>query len=505
MPRIAFNKYYKFFFFAILLFLLSKAFSYQRWLGFDQIPKPTIFDERDYAYAGYTFRKTGIPTAWSTMDVYKILDVKYPINNRDFDGLSITFDNKTPSFSNRELFNYPKTHVIELDVGKGKEQIRLVQPFLDHPIFGSYIFSLGIKNNPQFFDQIRVEDFRQVSVYVSIVTAVLLFLFSYLLYGNFVISLFAFIIYSTIPTFILSSRYALLENLLIPFYLLSLSFLLLYQKLKNKPLSWLFLLLSGVSTGLAFLTKEAGIFILFASILFLFKNKLPPKKYLLILLPFTLITLIYYSYAFLLSPELLSKLLFDQANRGFFGPLNFLFSITMLRFEDFPIDSYWLWGAVSLLIIVLRNPKVHQVLSTSFVSFLVVYLILGGLNYPWYILPFLPIFITAAAYELYHLFTSPTIVSLSSLFLLAFPSSFYWGYMVHNEGTNTVSVYRLFLLFYISITILIHTKYIQNKYFKLIWPLIFLAIIYQMNKWNLQSFQYMISNWDNFPAHLSIK
>lgn len=279
---------------------------------------------------------------------------------------------------------------------------------------------------------------------------------------------------------------------------------MLYIKFKQHKYSWLILILSGVTAGLAFLVKVAGAFIIPVCLYILYENKVSFKKYLHFLLPFSLVTLAYYSYAYYLAPDLITRLLFNQANRNFFGPLNIFYSLITIRFQNFPLDTYWFWGFISLLIISIRNYSKHYILTISFVSFLMVYLLLGGVNYPWYPLPFLPIFISAAAYETYSLLKHPSLVSLFSFFILPFSSSFYWGYMVYRQNENNISIYRLFLLLFVFLVLLTQNKIPKLRKYSFIWVLVFILVLYQINKWNLQAYQYILANWNELPVELTV-
>ncbi|MGI5841366.1 MAG: hypothetical protein ACOX6N_04065 [Patescibacteria group bacterium] len=133
-----------------------------------------------------------------------------------------------------------------------------------------------------------------------------------------------------------------------------------------------------------------------------------------------------------------------------------------------------------------------------------VYLLLGGVNYPWYPLPFLPIFISAAAYETYSLLKHPSLVSLFSFFILPFSSSFYWGYMVYRQNENNISIYRLFLLLFVFLVLLTQNKIPKLRKYSFIWVLVFILVLYQINKWNLQAYQYILANWNEPPVELTV-
>jgi len=498
-----FNRLIILFLITLSVIFLSSKYYHLKWLGYESIPGTTdILDERNYAFAGYTFRKTGVPTAWTNMDIYKDLADTKKHTNIAFNGLHITSNGQNPNLKNISDFNYPVYTITEIDIGKGKDTVRLVQPFLDHPILGSYLYSLRISNNPQNYSQLQSADYRYISLIASVISGVLIFISAYLIFKNLAISFFSLAIYSTVPIYILSSRYALFENLLIPIYLGSIILLTLYTSKKLNIL----LLLIGLLAGLAFNIKETGIFVLIFSIIFLLKEKISFKKLLLVLLPFLILTLIYYGYAFYLSPDLLYQLLFSQANRGFYGSLNFISSIKNLAFHNFPIEGYWLWGFISLITLDMKR-RSHYILKLSAVTYILVFIFFGGSNYPWYYLPLVPSFVLASAYQLEQLFVSPTYSRAFLFFFFPFCTSFYWGYSVFHPSSNLINIFRIILLGYFSLTfsyiylkkINYPLKFINPILLRTLWFLVLIIIIFQVNKWNWQSFLYITANWNQLP------
>lgn len=493
------NKIISIIIFIILIFLSKKLF-FNKWIGYESIPNTYIFDEHDYSFVGYSFRKTGVPTGWSTMNVYKELDdQKNNTLDIQFNGINITSNGNSPNLKNISDFNYPVTIVTDVNIGKGLETIRIVQPFFDHPIFGSWLFSLKTKN-AKTFDQVQPKDYRQISLYLSIITGLLLFSFTYSLFRNLIISFISFIIYSVVPEYILMSRFALLENIIIPLSLLSFLLINISQKLRNK---WnnVFLLLSGFFSGLAFLTKESAIFIIITILIILKIQKYSIKKILIYLLPIFVLSLLYYGYMYYLSPDLFFKLLFDQANREWFGPLSFFYQIVQPNFSGFPKSGYWLFGLVSLFILFFKNQKKYFNLILPFATYLFVFLFMGGLNYPWYYLPLLPYIIIASAVMVYKIFTKPNLSSVSLFYLLIFCSSFYWGYFVFHQSQNNYLFFRISLLLFLILFII--RKFKITKYSNLLWSIFFIVVLFQVYQWNNQGFLYIISNWNKLPANFS--
>ncbi|HOG37299.1 MAG TPA: glycosyltransferase family 39 protein [Candidatus Woesebacteria bacterium] len=480
-----------------ILSLLSYKFFFNKWIGYEAIPNTFIFDEHDYPFVGYSFRKTGVPTGWSTMEIYKELDDKKDNSNLSFDGISINTQGQKPNLKNKQLFNYPVTTVIDVDIGKGKETIRIVQPFFDHPIFGSWLYSLPIKNIEKF-DDIKPSDYRKVSLIISVITGFSIFLFSFLLFKNYFISFLSFFLYSNVPEFVLMSRFALFENILIPLSLITFSLIILFNKYKSK---YIFLLLAGLFAGLSFITKESGIFIFLTGLIFLVKEKINKKTFLSYIIPFVLISISYYIYMYYLSPDLFFKLLFSQAHREWFGSLSFFHQIIQPNFSGFPKSGYWLFGIISIFILSIKNYKKYIVLLTPFIIYLFIFLFLGGLNYPWYYLPFLPFIIIASSVLIYNLVILPNLGNFTLFFLLVFSSSFFWGYSSFHDSQKSFLIYRILLLFFTLIFFIRKKK--VTKFYYYIWLTFVLMIFYQVNKWNQQSLLYMISNWGNFSPNLS--
>ncbi len=502
----------------VLLAFFSKKLFYFRWIGYELIPQTTnILDEKNYVAAGYSFRKTGIPTAWSNLNSYKKLaDEKKITGVVDFNNVSITLNGQEPDFQNRKLFS-PIVYVTNTDVGKGQESILLVQPFLDHSFLSGVFYSLWTKGQPSHFADFKVADFRKGALFLGVFTGILIFFCAFLLTKNWLISFFSFFIWSIAPTYVLASRYALIENFLIPLSLLTLAFLIIFQKYR-KSLLWL--VLAGITTGLAISTKESGIFVLLMGILILIKERLPFKKFLFYLGSSLVIGSSFYLYALWLAPDLGLELFFNQTGRIFFGPLNFLYSAVQIPFEGFPLDGFWLWGLLLIPLSFFRKDKLFPVLI-GFFSYLIIFLIFGGRNYPWYYLPFIPFVILVAGQELHLLLTKPNLVSLLLFFLLPFSTAMFWGWTVYQKGSQ-VGFYRLALATFLLAFLWFKLKEVNwQKYkekfpskfrflikifqfkeglvFSWAWYAFFGVILYFTYKWGGRGIQYIIANWNNLP------
>lgn len=508
----------------VLLAFFSKKLFYFRWIGYELIPPTTnILDEKNYVAAGYSFRKTGIPTAWSNLNSYTVPKEKKEDKVVEFNNISLTVNGQEPNLKNRELFDYPIFYVTNTDVGKGQESILLVQPFLDHSFFSGVFYSLWTKSQPTHFADFAVGEFRQGALFLGVLSGLLIFLCAFLLTKKWLVAFFSFFIWSLAPTYVLASRYALIENMLIPFSLLTLIFLIVFQKYQKKIL-WL--ILAGLATGLALATKESGLFVLLMGIFILIKERFSWKKWLSYLGPSLVIGSSFYLYTLWLAPDLWTELFFNQTGRGFFGPLNFLYSSRQIPFEGFPLDGFWLWGLILIPLSFFRKEKLSPVLI-GFLSYLLVFLFFGGLNYPWYYLPFIPFLVLVSGQELYSLLNKPNLVSLLLFFLLPFSTIMYWGWIVFNKE-GQINLYRwslvIFLLaflcfklkdiswqrykgkFYLKLKPLIKILQFKEGIIpKIIWSVFFAAILFLTFRLSGRSLQYIIANWGHLPEPFFFK
>jgi len=254
--------------------------------------------------------------------------------------------------------------------------------------------------------------------------------------------------------------------------------------------------------------------------LILIRERLSWKKWLSYLEPSLVIGSSFYLYALWLAPDLWKELFFNQTGRIFFGPLNFLYAVAQIPFEGFPLDGFWLWGLILIPLFFFRKEKITPVLI-GFLSYLLVFLIFGGQNYPWYYLPFVPFLVLAGGHELHLLLTKPNLASLLLFFLLPFSTVMFWGRTVYRED-NQVGFYRLTLAVFLLAFLWFKLKEInwqkakgkfpsklrflikifqfkEGLVFSWSWYAFFGVILYFTYQWGGRSIQYIIANWNHLP------
>lgn len=492
----------------IVLFFILKHSFYLRSIGYDQIPETyVILDERTNVWHGLSISQTGVPAAWSNLNVYMQQNF-----GGEVDGLNVKIDGKKPNLTNFSTFPKPGVAVSEYDFGRGLRHLRFVQPYLDHPPFGALVLSSFVKEDVKTFSDLTPAAFRRGSLWLGILTGLLTFIVGWQITKNPLVGLLASAIYSSVPTYILLSRYALLENVLSPIILASVSMLILAKsylerQTDRKYLFKILLVLAGVFCGLAALTKIVGWFMLIIGILLLVYWRINYKQILFFFIPATFVGLLYFAWGLYLDPKLFIDIFrYQSIDRGFVGSLNFLTAAKGIGILNFPFDGWWIGGFVSLLLVPFKKEYIPVIFSVA--AILITTLVLGGANYPWYYIPLIPFMCVMTAVLIWRVVFQPNFLSIIIFFLVFFSSSFFWGYGVFQAdklSTNYMQpyqTYRLALIVFLLLGLLsiFSTRFKFQKLYLGIWFIFMLVVVYQLWEWNTQSVLFILSHWGKFPT-----
>lgn len=460
-----------------------------RKMGYDYVPISESTDEIDNSLVGVSLRKTGKPMGWS------IFEGRYRekgILASDMKGFSL-LDKQGETADIGEILLY----TTQLDLGKGPEHTTLIQPYADHPLLGSFLIGIGQIDN---IEQINLTTSRKNLIATGVVTGILTYIFIWLLSGNALTGMIGWSIYTLSPSIFLSSRYAFLENMLIPFSLAAFCSLLVVEKTKSEKWKVITLLLAGVITGLAINVKEVGVYILITGVIYLLQTLKSKKKLWLYLLPaITVGSLSYLFHLLMLRGEYLSILL-EQANRAYHGPLGLWKMITGLKFENFPIDGYWLYGVISLIVFSLRKNKKYLLLTISWWVYMVVMGLLGNEYYPWYGLALVPLVVAGGSLMVGELIKKPSWMNLILFLILPMSTSLFWGKYFIDSQINHSNHFRVTILLILILGyIFIKEKKLQGTK-KWIWAAIVLGIFIRMGVLNIRGIQTYFQKYENIPT-----
>lgn len=493
------NKFTTLFFWLVLLFISLSVGNSLRTAGYNKTPETyIILDEHTNVWHGLSLRRTGIPTAWSILGFY-IDQSKITGAGGNIDGLNLSVDGVKPLLPNYSSFPKPVINVTEFDFGRGLSHTRLVQPYLDHPPFGAYVLALFVPENVKTFKDVTDYDLRQSSLYLGIITQLLIFILAFQITKKPFVGLVASTIYGSVPSFVLLSRYALLENVLTPLILAS-TVLIIFAKEKlerNKSQNIVLslLLVAGLFAGLGALTKLVGWVFILSGVVILYIFKFRLKQILFYLIPAVAVGSLYLIWGLYLSPKLFIDLFITQSQRDFIGSINLLVTLFGVNIYRFPVDGWWVGGFLSLLFV--PKLKKYMPIGVSVVSILVSALLIVGSNYPWYFIPLVPFMSIASAVLFDKFMTRPSLKSTLLIFFTFVSSSFYWGYGVY-QSIQPFNIYRLlFILFVLTGVLSFAIK--KNKKYIFLWHIFVGVLLIGLFLLNRRSVFYILENWGKLP------
>lgn len=491
----------------VLLIISVMQGNFLRKIGYFRTPEPyVILDEHTNVWHGLSIRKTGIPTAWSILSVYKENSLKYG-SGGGIEGFLIKPAGINPALLGYREVKSPVTAVFEKDLGKGVNHIPLVQPYLDHPPLAGIVLSLGVSKSASTFSEVSDFDMRRSATFIAIITQVLIAILAYQLTKSYFVGVASSFIYATAPSFLLLSRYAQLENVLTPLLLATLILLLFINGRREKltpKLTHLLITLSGILAGLCALTKLSGWIAVALGIFLLIHWKFDRKKIAFFAVPSVLIGLLYFLWGLYLSPKLFVDLfLYQGITRSFIGSLNLLTSLVRVNILNFPFDGWWIGGFISLVLI--PKDKKFVPLYASVILILISALFLGGANYSWYFIPLIPFMCISISMFFNGLIKKPNVLNILLTFFIFVSSSFYWGWGVFYASASLhnyqqpFTLYRAVFLAFLLIALSI-SKLKKLKMFKIYWPVFVGILLISLVLLNHHGMYYILDNWGKFPS-----
>lgn len=467
----------------LVLYVSIKTFPLKV-ISYDKIPKVgQTFDEYSFAWTGKSFLTGGMPVSWTTnLGVYKN---KYSSGNlKGF----ILSSGETP-------IPKPLITTLTFDYGLGDRYIDLVQPYFDHPPLAGVVYSLGIPSDTKSLLDIKPADFRLMTRYLSLLTALLIFGVGTILYSP-VVGTMAMIFYSTLPSTLLPARMTMAENVTTPLFLLTVLLVAIGNRYKK---TFLFIL-AGIVAGLTMLAKFSGVSALIVGLLLCWHWKIKRQHILIFLGLAIFVGLLYIGYGLYLSPGLFFNVIFSQAGRGGWGAIVFFQAIERVFFTGMPLDGWWTGGFIVLMYLA-ALPK-HRPLSLMALGYTLVAVGLGGDNNTWYFFPLGVFFVLGYGVLIKEVYEKPSIINLSLLLLFPVLSSLYWGYYRLHLDSNLSWPIRI-LIGGFAASGLFMEKFIQKwPWVKVLWLILLVLLIHRLYLWNFRSMQYILLEWGKLPHPL---
>lgn len=336
---------------------------------------------------------------------------------------------------------------------------RMVKPWFDEPpVFGLLIGSYAMLKGMDTYGKVDTGALRWPMIKLGALNIFLLFILVFIVSGLREATV-AGLVYATVPTFVISSRMAISENLLITFSLVSLLLLILYLK---KGFKWALILCAALS-GLAVLVKQPGIFIPTAVILTLFSLKrMKAALWVIVFTAFFLGAWLAYGWYYNWS-------LFVQLQGAFSGREIRLPTMVINLFDTFRIgekpmsaDGWLIWGWVSVVVLSLlgqvRKENLSRIILLTVIgSYLIFFSVMTGHSKGWYRFPFYPFLAWAIAVGFVNNVKNPKFLYSFFFLLLAGATSFITGTGEHYWDRLEVKLYQVFIP-------LVMTPFVLNEF-----------------------------------------
>lgn len=498
-----------------LAFLIKTSHAI-RSIGYDQVPENyTVLDERTNVWHGLSIRDTGVPAAWSDLRSYwekwpkEVTNLKTNSGGLTLRNFNIAINGEKPKLFPVRNFPQLTIYTTQYDFGTGKQYLSIVQPYLDHPPFGALILSSMVSNRVTDTRSLTPQDFRRTSLYLADLTTILIFILAIQITKNPLIGFISAAVYETVPTYILTSRLALLENVLIPMQLISLNLLLFAVKRKTQNKYFISLLiLSGIFSGLAFLSKTTGIAVLISGVIILLCQKIQIKKIVFFALPSLLISSIYFIWGILLSPQIFPKIVLEQSTqRIFVGALGIFQQFFKYGMMSFPIDGWWTGGFLTMLFWKLNKNTLPVIVSIITLLFIIP--LTGASSFAWYFIPFIPFAALSTGYFLWDWATKPKFFHSLIAFFVFFSSSYFWAYGVYGANPNFTNhqqqffLYKIFICLFFTLALAAYFLHQKSKIFTIMWFGGVMILILFLFRMNFKSFFYIISHWTHLINNYS--
>ena len=453
--------------FLILLVLITIFGLFLRLIDYDKVPPPDeAFDEVHYAWGGATWIREGTPRSWS-------------------------------NFASYTNFEYIERYGIRW---------RVVSPLIEKPplyflLSGLTVIVSGIDDVFSVSHSI----IRILPISLSVPSIFLTGLFASKIFGN-QVGLLSAIIYTTVPTIILANRMSVTENLITPFALLA---FVIIARLKNR-FSQSALLLLGIISTLAFLTKQIGVSIAASIILIFLKLKLTKNAFVIGLFGFLGIAIYfligaYYDWDLFLSLQ--KDVRIGHTLSGLPEMAGAIFRFPGIGPKNHPfLDGAILAGYILLFsspLWILKEEKENFLKNLLLISpFIYLLLLVIGQSgadpftfFGWYLYPLFPFLAIVLAKFLWDFYKKPQLLSLILLNIIIGSSIIRFIFITVPRQYQYLWQYAFIMFFLLSLGVLHRQRKIQKLFLIGMFAVFILVNIYTIFNMR-QIYEYSIKGLD---------
>ncbi len=304
-------------------------------------------DEYTYSFLGVSLLAKHIPISWSYFGAYK----------------------------NRQ------------DLTINKIYFPIVWPYFDHPpLNGLVVGGWALLFGENTFEKIQLSVIRIIPIFLSTLSSLFVYLIARKRYG-FRTALWALLIYTTVPIFVVQTRVVLAENLLTPLLLFT---IYIYDR-AQKHISMTRTILLGALSGLSLWTKEVGICVFITVCFFMITDRIRIHLLSSFIFVFALFLLGYVAYGIYFDKEVFLNIVTTQATRDV-GPQTLLYLLsTPIIINKIYYDGWYFLGFTSFFISLLNIKEFKIIIVPAFIYFLLLLLFLTqNAQMGWYLIPLFP-------------------------------------------------------------------------------------------------------------------
>lgn len=319
----------------------------------------------------------------------------------------------------------------------------IVKPYLDHPpLYGLLVGAWALVAGQSMFETITLSIIRLIPIALSLLSLCFVFLLGKSLYGYWV-GLLALLIYSVATMYVVNARIVVAESLITPIYLASL-YIYIHKKKKNLKR----LLVLGVGSGLAVLTKILGVALPLTLIVLSYVDKIKLRNTLVIIFPTILSMVLFVAYGMYFGNDLFFRIQAYQGSRALGAETLWILMTQPIIVNKIIYDGWYFWGLMSVVLLSLKW-KSHKYIVIP----VAIYLLLLALSvtrtdvHGWYMLPLFPFMAIASGYTLKEAVTKRSMILLP--FVLVIGASLI-QYVYEVPFGLTPMAYRLLLAFIIT-------------------------------------------------------
>ena len=452
---------------SLLVVLIMNLAGNLREYAYASVPFPgETLDEYSFAWVGISLIKDKYPIAWSGIPGYK----NYDQQQINVDGIYDKHPEWAPFSINKPWFDHPPLFGL---------------------VTGGYAYLKGVRN----FIDASVIILRRPMLKIGVFSVLLVIILAWKLWGL-ETGLLSGLLYATIPSIVISSRMAIVENGIIPLFLLCVLFAVNYFD-KRKIIYWY---LACTFAAMAVLFKLSGISVpltlICMGVCYGKREKWKLVTFSLSSIIFSLLAFIIYGYYF---DSTTFWNVFTANSKRFYGAGAEVFFNVLVQSKitggKTLTDGWIVLGWLSLFILNfkywLKNKPITY-LSFAIFSYLFVFLLFGSESYGWYRFPFYPFLVIATSRLIIEIYRSPSVLFLP-LVLLPFGTSVHR--LLGVEGFQHYLIYfRLAMI--ILFTVFLVPSLVKIKYFvKLQRLVLYLTIFFLIWLSVKEIYFYSFENW----------